>query len=358
MNTTTDTAPEANGSFRSNAERLIHYGSSRLPEEILKTTKQAVRLPGKDMDYIRATAITNSQGGEADVRDHCSRQFGAENAELEEECRRLTHLVAADISGVERQLGELSRLLSTTERYLESVGTAVPWTPMARTNVICLLVLSVLLLAVGINTNATVLMSSGISAFATPFRAYLFSLIPIGIAAAFKVPCSHIEQRKHRVLYTLVIWMIGIVFGIIWAGMFASTFPGMTQDTASLIDSLTNASTTANPEGHSSNGSFIFVAILAEALLAAGCWLTAQLIIEKHQPSTRTDNPAYLKAQADVNHWQSRKCENERLAAGLAGKLRAIDDTRRHFVESAVADFRAAVRLAGEQRYLESFLKR
>ncbi|MBI3852687.1 MAG: hypothetical protein HY298_20730 [Verrucomicrobia bacterium] len=339
---------------RDGTGNTCHYGSRHLPKAVLRAAEKTIVNPELDRDHFRAVAITNGLGGESDIRDYAVRTFNAENAELEEECRRLIDLICGEEAGAHRHVKERSNLLAATDPYLESTGTTIPWTRFARGQVIFFIILSGLLLSVGINTNAVVLLSSGISAFSSPIRAYLFSLVPIGIAAALKVPGSHLELRSRRLAYTFLVWTIGLVLGIIWAGLFAATFPGLTQDTATLVQNLAN--TNANSADHVANGGFIFVALLSEAFLAAGCWLSIQLIVEKHQSPARVDNPAYQKVQADLDDWHNRKCENSQLAGHLTGKLRAIDESRRQFVERAVASFRAAVRLAADHKHLDDFL--
>ena len=77
--------------------------------------------------------------------------------------------------------------MGQTERYTELVHEGTPWTRFARIQAGFFVGLSVILLGVGINSNAVVLISSGISGFENPWRAYLFSTIPIGLAAVMGI---------------------------------------------------------------------------------------------------------------------------------------------------------------------------
>jgi hypothetical protein len=79
-----------------------------------------------------------------------------------------------------------------------------------------------------------VLRSSGIRAFENVISAYLFSGIPIALAACLKALSAHIEDSGRRRVYTLSVWGIGFLFGMTWAFLFANTFPGLTQSTADL----------------------------------------------------------------------------------------------------------------------------
>lgn len=332
------------------------YGSTVLSQEVFKVTGQSIRVPREDKEFIRATAITRGTTGEADCLEYHSRLFDSQNAELLEQSRRLDQQLAVEEAGAERHVRELSEIQTQTDRYRECSGESVPWTKFDIVQVGVLAVMSAMLLGVGINTNASVLQSSGIAAFESPWRAILFSFIPVGLAVAVKVPGSHLSLKSRRLAYTYVVWGLGLVFGFLWAGQFARTFPNLTQSTAELIDALTRPQAAAS-DGHSSS-SFILIAMLAEVFLAAGCWLTIQFIAEKHAPAVRTDNPAYLKVQNDLGHWHQRQAENRRLSGLLAGKIRAIDEARGHFITGAIGYFRAAVKLAVNDRHLNNFLNR
>ncbi len=334
----------------------VAYGSHELSDEILTVAQQPVRMPREDKELIRALAITRGHSGEPECCDYHTRSIDSSNAELLEQCRRLDEQVRVEESGAQRHIEELTRILEHTDRYREQAEPTVPWTNFDIVQIVLLALMSLVLLAVGINTNASVLQSSGIPVFENLWRAYLFSFIPVGLAVAVKMPGSHIALKSRRLAYTYGVWGLGLLFGVVWAVQFANTFPGMTQSTADIIASLTDPSAGAN-QGHSNN-SFVLVAMLAEVFLAGGCWLTIQLISEKHAPCTRTDNPAYLKAQSDLTHWQRRQAENRRLAGILAGKIRAINEAREQFVGGAMAYFRAAVKLAVNDKHLDDFLNR
>lgn len=336
--------------------KVVAYGSHELSNEIGIVASQAVLVPREDKEFIRATAITRGHGGEADCRDYHTRCFDSNNAELLEQCRRLDEQLRVEESGAQRHIKELSQILEHTDRYREQAEPTVPWTKFDMVQVGLFALMSIVLLAVGINTNASVLQSSGIPVFENPWRAYLFSFIPVGLALAVKVPGSHISLKSRRLAYTYWVWGLGLLFGVVWAVQFANTFPGMTQSTADIIASLTGPSA-GSGDGHSNN-SFVLVAMLAEVFLAGGCWLTIQLISEKHAPCSRTDNPAYLKPQSDLTHWQRRQAENRRLAGILAGKIRAINEAREQFVGAAMGYFRAAVKLAVNDKHLDDFLNR
>lgn len=347
------------GRARSNGKASdpgVAYGSNELSDDIFKVAAQPVVEPTVDKKLIRTLAITRGAGGEAECRIVHLNQFESGNAELLAQAQRLDEQLKVEEEGADRHIHELTAIQNRTDRYREQAEPSAPWTGFDIVQVVVLALMSVVLLAVGINTNASVLQSSGIPVFEDLWRAYLFSFIPVGLAVAVKVPGSHISLKSRRLAYTYCVWGLGLLFGVVWAVEFARTFPGMTQSTAEIIASLTDPRA-GDSDGHA-NGSFVLVAMLAEVFLAGGCWLTIQLISEKHAPSSRTDNPAYSKVQADLTHWQRRQAENRRLAGRLSGKINAINNTRDRFLGEAMGCFHAAVKLAVNDQHLDDFLNR
>jgi len=303
--------------------------------------------------YIGATAITRGIGGEAEVRDYHLKLFDEANARLEEQTLRLRDNFKTEVALADGHIVELSSLRDSTPPYHELPGAGVPWTNFARFQVCFFATLSALLLAVGLNTNALVLMASGIPGFEKPVRAYLFSLIPIGIAVALKALGSLFESRHHRWRYLVGIWVVGLLFSLTWARLFAITFPGLTQTAADIVRSLSDV----NEQSHSAaSGGLVFVGVLAEAFIAAGCWLMVQKIVEHHRPWIRRDNPAFRRVESELSHWQKQRAKCHELEGILAGKLRAIADARNRLIADAVAQFLAAVRLAANDQYLEDFI--
>jgi hypothetical protein len=219
-----------------------------------------------------------------------------------------------------------------------------PWTKFSKATVAFLLILSFAGLAVGMNTNAMVLMSSGIPAFETPIRAYLFSTVPILLAAMIKVVGWMIEDQNLRRKYTFAVCTLGIFLGIVWAGSFAKTFPGFTQSAAEIVQSLTTSN--GGSSSGSNSGWMVFISLLAEACCAGGCWLVVQVICDRHQKTIVEPNPIYRSREAELQVWCRCRNDYHRLAGQLAGKLNAIADARKHFIENCVGYFYAALKLA------------
>jgi len=174
------------------------------------------------------------------------------------------------------------------------------------------------------------------------------------LAVCLKGLYSYVEGDARRRIYIIVIWVVGFIFGVIWAFLFAEIFRGLTQSPAEIISDLANSGgAAASPKG---NWIFVFVAIIAETFLSAGCWLTAQTIAEKHQLEELTDNPAYLKQQKDLDRWSKIHHDYVQLRGRLHGKLQAIEDKSRTHVEKAVNYYRAALKAAADNHRLDDFL--
>ena len=334
--------------------KIARYASRGLPKEVIAVAEQEITVPPLDRDRIRAIAISCGRGGESGVRDMAGHAFDVATAELAEQCHLLADHLSAEIAGADRHITEISDRMRREPRHIETQGDVTPWTTAARIQIIFFIALSLLLLLVGINTNAVVLMSSGIAAFEHPLRAYFFSMIPIGIAGALKALGSLIEDHYRRRTYTIAVWTVGLVSGFVWARLFAATFPMLTQTAADIVRNL--AEPTAGTATHPTNSLLVFVAMTAEACLAAGGWLTAQAIYDKHHKEL-ADNPVYLKHQQELDFWSGQKSQYRRLEGRLAGKIRALDEAHRHYVEQAVADFRVALKWAANNDHLDEFLR-
>ena len=100
----------------------------------------------------------------------------------------------------------------------------------------------------------------------------------------------------------------------------------------------------------------VFVAMLAEVLLAASCWLTVRTICEHHQKPVWNPNPVYEHNQAALDEWRKRRSDYCQLGALLAGKSRAIAEARRHYIEEAAGYFHAAIKVASNNEHLDDLL--
>ncbi|MCX6896633.1 MAG: Yip1 family protein [Verrucomicrobia bacterium] len=322
QNNSTSVAPETGGN-KTNG----YYASGDHAKQVREIAGREIVEPEIDKPALRITAFTNGRAGESGVRETAARNFGALNNQHVEEIHGVLEMLEHAIAGAGRHIREISNGMNPAKRYIHTNTAGTPWTRASRVLFWFFIIISVVLLAVGINTNANVLRSSGIPAFENLIAAYLFSGIPIALAACLKGLFSYVQGDSRRRVYIIVVWVIGFLFGVIWAYLFAEIFRGITQSTAEIVRSLTEAgSATAAPN---SNWVFVFVAIIAETFLSAGCWLTAQTIAEKHQLEELADNPAYLKQQKDLDQWSKVQHEYVQLRGCLNGKLQAIENKSR-----------------------------
>jgi hypothetical protein len=326
------------------ARVVVNYGSQVSPAAALKLVAQPVHTPTVSPDYTRNLAFAKGAAGEADIRNYHERLFNEHNAELMTKCQHMLKHLAGEAEGIARHLLELSQIIQKTDRYQELNDTTEPWTKFEVAKAVGFGLLSVLMLLVGMNSIAQVLLASGIPGFESPGRAYLFSFVPVGLALLFKLPRTLLTTRGARKAYTWLVFSGAFVFGVCWVIEFARTFPGMTQSVADIINSL------GRPSRSSSDHTLIVVSILAEALIAASCWITIEVIVEKHEPPARIESGAYAQAQADLDRWQQHRFELEQVSAELLGKTQAIEQARLRFVEEAAAGFYAALREASTRK--------
>lgn len=330
------------------------YGSRDIALRANAIVNRDLVTPEIDCAGIRATAIAMGRSGEPVVQETSRRAFGAANSQHIEEIHGILPFIEGMVKGAQKHMREISEGMKPADRYIHAQRTGTPWTRADWGKFWFLILMSLFLIGVGTNTTASVLRSSGIRAFESAISAYLFSGIPIALAACLKALATHIVDSHRRKVYTVVIWVIGFVFGMVWAYLFAQTFPGLTQSTAELVRSLTESGGAGT--GSEGRASFVFVAIMSEAFLAAGAWLTAHAIAEKHELEEIADNPAYAKRQEDLDKWSAVYHDHVQLCGLLTGKLRRIDDASRCYVEKSLNYFRAALKSSADSQRLDDFL--
>lgn len=329
------------------------YGCSDLAQKVEVIVNRNINQPEINKTALRILAGTSGRAGESSARELAARSFGAANNQHVEEMHGVMAFLEHQIAGASKHSKEISTGMNPAQRYIRSKLNGTPWTKPDKVKCGTLIGGAGVLLAIGVNTNATVLQGSGIAAFEHSISAYLFSGIPIALALGLKALASHIEEEKRRGKYIVIIWIIGLLFGMLWAYLFAGTFQGLTQTTAQLVRSLTEGGAAESP---TSNVLFVFVAIMAETCLSAGCLLTAQKIAETHQLEELTDNPAHLKQQSDLDRWGKIHHEYVQLHSQLTGKLQALEDKSRAYIEEVVNFYRAAVKAAADNQRLDDFL--
>lgn len=331
-----------------------NYAASDLAKSVEAIAQRPINEPEINKQALRAIAVTSGRSGEPNARELAARSFSGANNQHIEEIHGIQEFLSVQINGVTKHVREISGSMNPAERYIRSHLQGTPWTTAAKVKCGFLIIISVFLILIGMNTIATVLLSSGLAGFQNPVSAYLFSGIPIALAACLKAIPSHIDQAPRRRFYILIIWGVGFLFGILWAYQFAGIFRGLTQTAAEIITDFTSSGNAATEPN--SNIMFVFTSIVAEAFLSAGCWLSAHTIAEQHQLERLTDNPVHLKKQSDLDRWGKIHHEYVQLRSQLNGKLQAIESRSHAYIEEALGFYRAAVKAASDNQRLDDFL--
>jgi hypothetical protein len=332
-----------------------HWGSTTTIKDALATALAPLKKPTVNMDFIQSIALTQGIKGEPSVRNYHDKLFIETTAEQSEISYHLMHQVESDIVGIQKHIQDLSAINLRTKRYQELHNKSIPWTRFAEVQIVLLMLVSVILLAVGINTIAQVLFASGIPGFDNPWRCYLFTFIPAGLPFVIKYLGMQWTDPSSKKTYTVMVWILGLISGIIWVRMFSVAFPSLTQSASAIINSLAQGQA-INGNDLQSSGWFITVTIFTEALLAAGCWLSIDAIVDKHQPSVRVDNPAFIKTQEDHNHQINHHREQVNVLGQLRGRIHEIEEGRQRFILEAVGLFHAAVAASAPAHELSRIL--
>lgn len=307
--------------------------SSRMDYWVTKKDRPEIQ---PDKDVILPAAWNGS--GEAVVREHHIAKFNSIWADMEGVLRQVLQDMVANVRSGEAHLRELTQRLNLTDRYIEVERKSQPWTAWEVAQMVGILLFSVLLLAVDINSAAITLMESGIEAFRGHFwRAAMFNFsVIVGGAFLIKTLSNWLDSDHARRRYALVIFVLGMISLATAVPVFAQTYSRIAADPIATMTSLEPASS-----GHNSWWTFA-LQLLVGNLVAGAMWLTATLIVERHRPSTRAENPMWTRVKTDLDK-QAADLREEREKMGLfQGKLQIIDAKRQQLVNRAVELYRLA----------------
>lgn len=327
-----------NGTTRSgngSPEPAVNLASNAPLRRRLAVKTGDIELPPQNADHIATLALSDEPDGREKIVQYARRTigklFGPELTELQ----TISRQGHDNLRGIRKQIAELTQVLNSTRRYNETDRQSEPWTWFDKMQAVVLAVISIILMLVGINSMATVLLESGLRAFENPWCRYLFSMIPLALPFAFKYLSRQFTSHRGRAAYHTVVWLGGILFAVLWAVMFASTFNGITQSASDLASALTLNQTESTGSNH--KWLLMVISLMAESLLAAGCWLTIESIVEKHESSVRAPNPAYEHTQAEMNHWRSLEAEEEEYLGKVDGRMGALQDAMDKYAADAEA---------------------
>jgi hypothetical protein len=266
----------------------------------IELTKPVPAVPAHDKSIILGTAMTKGEAGAATVRAYHKNRFASVYEERLGAMRGLASGLKSNFDAVVGMEERLSSIADSIPVYLEDSSPGKPWTWPARLAVAFLLLFSCFMIVVGVNTNALVLINSALAGFENPIRAYLFSMVAVGVAVGLKFLPRFILKPEDRRVYAIWVWGVGLVLGGLWATFFSITFPGMTTDPTALATSLAANNGSAQTTGQGAWW-LILSGMLAEAFLSAGCWLTVELIAKDYKSSSQVPNPAHAKVMEQRN---------------------------------------------------------
>lgn len=156
--------------------------NSRMDYWVVKKERPELK---PDRDIVLSAAWNGS--GEAVVRDHHVAKFNSLWADAEGVLREVVRDMAANVQSGEAHVRELTLRLKLTDRYFEVKRESHPWTIWEMAQFVGIILFSLLLLGVDVNSAAVTLLESGIEAFRNHYwRAALFNLSVI-MGGAFLV---------------------------------------------------------------------------------------------------------------------------------------------------------------------------
>jgi hypothetical protein len=314
-----------------------------------------VQKPEPDKDFIKTAALSGQPDGKAKVAAYSEAKMLKGHGQELQQLSEASAQSQDNLRGIERNIKELTQILGETDRYQEIRTANEPWNWIDRVQIIVYGIASITLLAVGLNSMARVLMSSGLPAFEHLLPCYLFSMIPILFPFAFKAIGRLFNTSSARKRYHVAVWIVGVLFGVAWVFLFARTFSGVTQSATDIINNLSLDQTASGARG--ANWLLIAVGIFAEGFFAAGCWLTIEAICEKHLLSKRVVNRAYETVQEDLSRWRRLEEEEKEYQGKVDGRIQAIKGAITELVLEAVNFYHAVQAADAHHRELSELLK-
>ncbi len=194
-------------------------------------------------------------------------------------------LLANYLPGFEKKLKALVAAADGADQYQEVQKDEVSdYTTWSVVRLVLYVTLFLSLLGVALSALSTILIDSDMVIFRKePWRAYLFSLIPVGLSiAGFEALSGSFTTSAGRRRYETAVTMAAILGGLYWCAEFPEVFggglgnptpqgPGSLGVEVVVDDKLANAKR------------FLTVGLVGEALLAASSWFRITAICRSHQ---------------------------------------------------------------------------
>src|ERR1041384_137839 len=246
-------------------------------------------LPPLDEKFIKIEALSGSSDGEERVVAHAIAMimifFGGQ---LEEFKAALQHSLMR-LAGYQKKIAAYTNARNGQSPYIDVLRHSQPWITFDIVQLWILTLVSLTVLAVGLNTMAVMLGESGRRSFENPLVRYFFSFLPMAMPFAFKLLEGEIESQVGRKVYRVLLWLLALCFAFLWTTLVSHAFSGGASTGESLARAISLNATTTGQDDYAQW--FLCIGSLAEGLFAASLWLSIQRLVEKHQLSQRVPNP-------------------------------------------------------------------
>jgi hypothetical protein len=304
-----------------------------------------IRIPhaphraGVQVNGEQIRSVTHRDDGEHFIAMSHRNLFRSRHAPQMAQLREYLVAVGTSIDELKRRLGHATaRLHGIDELVLATQpgATGVPWTRADRLKWVVLLIVSLGLLVIGVNTLATYLMGSGFIMFARqPILAYVLSCVNLAVSFALKSIARLLSDRGRR-RYELLLAAFGIGCGAIWILTFALLFANFSGGSLDEIVQTLQSGTSSFRK--SLENVFVGAQLFSEIAIAATLWLHMEGISSRHNPnlvaSANPEHEAYLGLVLKLN-------DQLRVAIDLRGRIQGELAAFQALEEVLVASARA-----------------
>jgi hypothetical protein len=290
--------------------------------------------PPLDFEYLGAAASDRSKSHE-EVRAHFAGVFMATAGTL-------MHLLTGLRSQLEKKIPEIEAKLKILNHWRSGrvgdiaidTGEPVQWGRAALIRTVTFGVACFGLLLMGWISLMGTLAESGYEVFESFVMRASFSLLPaLGITAGWKQLGSLQDNLTAENTYWKRVNILGLVLGGVWVLALGLTF-GDSAWGSGTPDDLPMPDESSS--GMGSGVIMVITGILAETLLAAGCWRQVDEELNRHRSLKVIEDLVTCKADDWIETHESRLTKAIELKSALAGRIDAIERGRDSYAEQAV----------------------
>lgn len=326
-----------------NGGPAVDIDSSYLRVDKIKVPKQR-EYPILEVNKEIVANHVHSEDGERHVIAHHRHHFRAVFARYMEHAEYYIAFADRHIQDLNARIASCSKRLQNTDQFVrrECVGDErTPWNTLDRVTFVFLIIVSVALLGIGINTLATYLIGSGYVVFAeTPALAFLLSAVNVGIAALLKAGSSWCPDDRSRHRYFLGLWALGLTSGSIWVATFSTLFPNI--QTESIGELIAGLSAEGTGSSNTLEGIFVGSQLVAEICIASALWIHLEKLWRSHAPPIEIEaNLEYKTRARAIAAWNEKLRGALEKKAELVGALKEIQHREAAFLLAASSELAA-----------------